>query len=71
MALIPVAISVCRADVLHAKEDQGENLRVFYAKVGGRAATCSYLVKCTSDLCSQVIDFTNIIVKDCGYIMPR
>ena len=64
MAVIPVAISVRRADLLNTKQDQGENVRAFYAKVRGKAATCSYLVKCTSGLCSQAIDFTNIMVKD-------
>ena len=40
MAVIPVAISVRRADLLNTKQDQGENVRAFYAKVRGKAATC-------------------------------
>ena len=64
LAVIPVAISVRRAELLSTKQDHGENARAFYAKVRGKAATCSYSVDCSSGTCTQVIDFTNIMVKD-------
>ena len=64
MAVIPVAISVRRADLLNTKQDHGENARSLYAKVKGKAATCSYSIVCTSETCTQVIDFTNVMVKD-------
>jgi hypothetical protein len=64
MAVIPVAISVRRADLLGIKQDHGENARAFYAKVKGKASTCSYTIGCTGAACIQVIDFTNVMVKD-------
>ena len=64
MAVIPVAISVRRADLLATKQDHGENARAFFAKVRGKASTCAYSIQCSSDDCNQVIDFTDVIVKD-------
>ena len=64
MAVIPVAISVRRADLLGIKQDHGENARAFYAKVRGKASTCSYTIECIGATCSQVIDFTNVMGKD-------
>ena len=58
MAVIPVAISVRRADLLATKQDHGENARAFYAKVRGKASTCSYMIECTGAECNQIIDFT-------------
>ena len=64
MAVIPIAVSVRRAEFLATKQDHGENVRAFYAKVRGKANTCSYSITCSSDTCNQVIDFTDIMVKD-------
>ena len=64
MAVIPVAISVRRADLLATKQDHGENARAFYAKVRGKASTCKYSIECTSTECNQTIDFTDVMVKD-------
>ena len=64
MAVIPVAICVRRAELLCTRQDHGENARSFYAKVKGKAATCSYFTECSSGSCTQVIDFTDIMVKD-------
>ena len=64
MAVIPVAVCVRRAELMSMRQDHGENARAFYAKVKGKAATCSYSAGCSSDTCTQVIDFTDIMVKD-------
>jgi hypothetical protein len=64
MAVIHVAISVRRADLLATKQDHGENARAFYAKVRGKASTCKYSIECTKAECNQVIDFTDVMVKD-------
>ena len=64
MAVIPVAICVRRAELLATKQDHGENARTFYAKVKGKASTCSYSINCSSETCTQLIDFTNVMVKD-------
>ena len=64
MAVIPVAICVRRAELLSTKQDHGENARTFYAKVKGKAATCSYSLECSSGTCARVNDFTDVMVKD-------
>ena len=64
LAVVPVAISVRRADLLTSKQDHGENARAFVAKLKGKAATCSYTVVCSSNTCNQSTDFTDVIVKD-------
>ena len=64
MSVIPVAICVRRAELLTTKQDHGENAQAFYARVKGKAATCSYSVICSSGTCTQVIDFTDVMVKD-------
>ena len=50
----PDAISVQRAELLSVKQDHGETTRSFYAKVKGKAATCSY---------SQVMDAGKQIIS--------
>jgi hypothetical protein len=64
MAVIPVAICVRRSEMLSTKQDHGESTRIFSAKLKGKAATCTYSVNCTSNTCTQLIDFTDTIVKD-------
>ena len=64
MAVTPVAICVRRAELLGAKQDHGEAARSFYAKVKGKAATCSYSIACSGEECTQVNDFTDVMVKD-------
>ncbi len=64
LAVIPVAISIRRADLLSCHQDHGEAGRAFHARLRGKADTCSYSIKCTSQTCEQVIDFSDIIVKD-------
>ena len=64
LAVIPVATSVRRADLLSMKQRDGENARSFYARIKGKAATCAYTVKCSSQTCTQDVNFTDVIVKD-------
>ena len=64
LAVIPVAVSVCRADLLSMKQCDGENAHSFYARIKGKAATCAYNIQCTSHTCTQTVNFTDVIVKD-------
>lgn len=64
LAVTPVAISVRRSDLLSIKQDHGENVRSFYARINGKAATCAYLMNCPSNDCNSQVDFTDEIVKD-------
>ena len=38
--------------------------RSIHARIKGKAATCAYSVDCSSTTCTQVVDFTNVIIKD-------
>lgn len=63
LAVIPVAVSVRRADLLQMRQAHGENIRSFYSKIKGKAATCNYSIKCHCNPPSTV-DFTDIIIRD-------
>lgn len=63
LAVIPVAISVRRADLLQMKQAHGETIRSFYAKVKGKAMTCSYTTRCACNP-SSIVDFTTAIIRD-------
>ena len=47
LAVIPMAISIRRADLLSSKQDHGETGRGFHARLMGKADTCAYSIKCT------------------------
>ena len=64
LAVIPVAISVRRSDLLSIRQCDGESIRTFFARIKGKAATCAYTADCTAPTCTQSVDFTDIIVKD-------
>ncbi len=64
LAVIPVAISVRRSDLLSTQQAHGESARPFYFRLKGKAATCSYTINCSAGTCAQVVDFTSIILKD-------
>ena len=64
LAVIPVSVVVRRTDFLSTKQDLTENTRSFAARLKGKASTCSYTCKCPKDGCNQIIDFTDIILKD-------
>ena len=64
LAVTPVAISVRRSDLLSIKQDHGENVRSFYARIKGKAATCAYTMNCPGNTCNLQVDFTDEIVKD-------
>ena len=64
LAVIPVAISVKRTELLSLQQDRGENGRSFMARLKGKATTCAYSLTCPRQGCDQVIDFTDVMVKD-------
>ena len=64
LSVIPVAKSVRRSNLLAVKQDHSENVRSFYARINGKAATCTYTMNCPSNTCQQRVDFTDMIVKD-------
>ena len=63
LSVTPVAISVRQADLLTCRQDHGENVRSFFAKLRGKAATCAFSVTCSSNTCNHITEFTDSIVK--------
>ena len=63
LAVIPVAISVRRAELLKMQQGHGESARSYYARVKGKAATCNYIVRCVCNPPTDV-DFTSTIIRD-------
>ena len=59
-----MAISVRRTELLSLHQDRGENGRSYAARLMGKASTCAYTIVCPGQNCNQVIDFTDIMVKD-------
>ena len=64
LAVIPVALSVLRAELLSTRQDHGESTWSFFAKIKGKATTCSYSRQCSSRVCTHVNDYTDMFVKD-------
>jgi hypothetical protein len=57
-------VAVGRSDRLSMKQDHGENVRFFFARISGKAATCAYNIECPSTTCTQHVYFYNVIAKD-------
>ena len=64
LAVIPVAKTVRRSDVLQMRQDHDETVRGYYARVKGKADTCAYIVTCTHENCRRKVDYTNEVIKD-------
>ena len=64
LAVIPIAISIRRSDLLSCNQDHGEAGRAYHSRLMGKAAVCSYTMECGSSTCEYINDFTDIIVKD-------
>ena len=63
LAVISVAASVRRAELLALKQDHGQGIRSFAAQAKGKAQTCSFIKRCTREGCETEIDYTEDIVK--------
>ena len=64
IAIIPVAKTVRRSDVLQMRQDHDEGVRAFYSRVKGKADTCAYTVICTHSECGRKVDYTHEVIKD-------
>ena len=58
LAVLPVAISVRRSELINTKQEHGEGIRSYLAKLRGKAATCSYTMACPSTNCNQSISYS-------------
>ena len=61
LAVITVAASVRRAELLSMQQDHGQPIRSFAAQVKGKAQTCAFAKNCSN--CSHSVDYTEDIVK--------
>ena len=61
LAVIPVAISVLRTELLQLRQERGELFRTFATRVLGKAETCAYAMACT---CGQSVDYTDQMIRD-------
>ena len=66
MAVLHVATSVRRANLLSTKQEHGQTFRQFYANVRAAAATCGFSVKCPQTCCSlrEPVDYSPMVIKD-------
>ena len=66
LAVIKIATSVRRTNLLASKQSHGESAREFYANIKAAAATCNYRVKCMRECCAEeaMVDYTSDVVKD-------
>ena len=66
MAVLHVATSVRRANLLSTKQEHGQTFRQFYANVRAAAATCGFGVKCPQTCCAarEPVDYSPMVIKD-------
>ena len=76
MAVIRVAVSIRRTQLMSMKQEPGQSIREFYANAKAQASTCEYSLKCGQECCKTkpAIDYTASVVKDiivCGLVDPE
>ena len=66
LAVIKIANSVRRTNLLTVKQKPGEPIREFFANVKASAKTCKFEVQCSHQCCNNrsKIDYTSSVVKD-------
>ena len=67
LAVIPVAVSVKRNDLLRMHQDDGELIRAYHSRIMGKAITCNFKIKCTHEHSTAgtnvLIDYTNEMIR--------
>ena len=65
LAVIPVAISVLRAELLEMKQKRDEPFRTFASRVRGKAETCEFFARMNC-VCGQLnrLDYTDHMMRD-------
>ncbi len=61
LAVIPVATSVLRTELLQLHQERGEAFRAFTTRVRGKAEACSFGAKCE---CGKNVDYTDHVIRD-------
>lgn len=63
LAVISTATSIRKTELLSMKQDHGQPIRSFAAKIKGKAQVCAFSKNCPAVDCAQNVDYTNDIVK--------
>ena len=67
LAVIPVAVSVKRNELLQMNQDSGEGIRNFLLRVKGKAITCKFKIKCphnhTASTNQVYVDYTDEMIR--------
>ena len=63
LAVVPVAMGVRRAKLFEMKQERGESLRKYAAKIQGKATTCAFIKKCSSATCTSENEYSEVITK--------
>ena len=66
MAVLGLATTIKRTNLMAMKQDHGQTFREFNAHVRANALTCAYSVKCPHQCCAEnkAVDYTSLVVKD-------
>ena len=66
MAVLHVATTVRRTNLMSLRQEHGQTFREFFANVRAAAATCDYKIKCPQVCCNDKnpVDYTAMVVKD-------
>ncbi|PFX22693.1 hypothetical protein AWC38_SpisGene12774 [Stylophora pistillata] len=61
LAVIPVATSVLRTELLQLHQERDQAFRAFAARVRGKAETCAFNATCE---CGTSVDYTDHVIRD-------
>lgn len=61
LAVIPVATSVLRTELLQLRQERNEPFRAFTVRVHGKAETCAFTTKFE---CAKNVDYTDHAIRD-------
>ena len=66
LAVIPVAVSVKRNDLLQMHQDSGEGIRNFLLRVKSKAITCKFRIQCPhshTTAGNMYVDYTDEMIR--------
>ena len=69
LAVVPVAASVLRSELLQLRQDRDESCRAFAARVRGKAEACAFFARCQhrcqcGEVCTGNVDYTDNVIRD-------
>ena len=57
-------VMVARVQLQQMRQDRDETVRAFAARLRGQAGVCNFSVKCASDTCQAITNYSDIMVRD-------